>query len=221
MQVATIIASNIRRIKDLLPSGVKLVAVSKFKPLSDLQEAYEAGQRVFGESRPQEFSLKATQLPQDIEWHFIGHLQTNKLKLVLPYAHLVESVDSVHLLQAIEDWAARNGRCVNILLELHIGMEQTKQGFSSDELLEVISSSKTWPHVRICGLMGMASNTDDENRIAADFAFIKSIFDECRMRFPELDSFRELSIGMSGDWHIALNYGATIVRIGTAIFGSR
>ena len=217
------ISDNLERIHSELPSGVKLVAVSKFHPMQAVLEAYAEGQRAFGENRPQEFAAKAVQLPQDIEWHFSGHLQTNKLKLVLPYASLVESIDSEHLLEAVNAWGERNGRLIRVLLEVHIGAEETKQGFSPEEVLELLGrqGAEGCPSVLFCGLMGMASHTDDESAIRADFARIKALFDECRRRFPSLESFTELSIGMSDDWRIALEYGCTEVRIGTAIFGSR
>ncbi len=217
------IEQNLNEIKKELPSGVKLVAVSKFHPLEDILTAYQAGQRVFGENRPQEFASKVLQLPQDIEWHFIGHLQTNKLKLVLPYASLVESIDSLHLLQAVETWGAVNGRVIPILLELHLGAELTKGGLTEDEIRSVLSeySSGGWSHVRVKGLMGMATNTDDEDAVRADFARISALKASLSEEFPSLEDFSELSIGMSGDWKIALDYGATIVRIGTAIFGAR
>jgi pyridoxal phosphate enzyme (YggS family) len=189
--------------------------------------AYQAGQRCFGENRPQEFAAKAIELPDDIEWHFIGHLQTNKLKLVLPYASLVESVDSLHLLEAIEKWGSLNGRVTSILLELHLGAEETKGGFTEDEItgiLESVSDADAvnpYPHVRFCGLMGMATNTVDEARVEADFMRIREFKERLDGTFPELKDFRELSIGMSNDWKIAVRHGATIVRIGTAIFGPR
>jgi len=204
-----------------LPPGVKLVAVSKFHPAEAIQEAYDAGQRVFGENRPQELFQKAQALPADIEWHFLGHLQTNKLKMVLPYASLVESVDTVHLLSEIDRWGASNGKVIPVLLELHIGAEKTKQGFAEEEVLELLFRAADFRFVRFCGLMGMASHTDDPDTVDADFARIADFFDYLRDLFPELSDFRELSIGMSGDWRLALPHGATIVRIGTAIFGER
>lgn len=217
------ISENIDCIRKQLPENVKLVAVSKFHPLEKILEACGAGQNCFGESRPQEFSAKAVQIPQDVEWHFIGHLQTNKLKLVLPYAAMVESVDSRHLLSAIDDWAGNNGKTVDVLLEMHIGAEQTKQGFHEEEILELMwdLSDGKFKNVRVCGLMGMATHTDCEDDIRADFGRISAFFEYLRDLFPELECFRELSIGMSDDWKIALEYGATIVRIGTSIFGSR
>ena len=244
------ISDNLENILSELPQGVKLVAVSKFQPLEALLEAYAMGQRCFGENRPQEFAAKAVQMPQDVEWHFIGHLQTNKLKLVLPYAHIVESIDTLHLLEAVNEWGARHEKVINVLLEVHIGAEQTKQGFTPEEVLELLSSvsarsgltpgtgkefgerpgresiqtgtgADRYPNVNFCGLMGMASHVDDEEAVASDFSRIKRLFDGCRERFPQLRDFNTLSIGMSGDWKIALGYGSTEVRIGTAIFGSR
>lgn len=222
------IAQNIESILEELPQGVKLVAVSKFQPLEALLEAYAMGQRCFGENRPQEFAAKAVQMPQDVEWHFIGHLQTNKLKLVLPYAHIVESIDTVHLLEAVDNWGAQHDKVINVLLEVHIGAEETKQGFTPEEVIELLDSvtsegghARCYQYINFCGLMGMASHVDDEEAIAADFERIKRLFDECRTRFPQLKDFSRLSIGMSGDWRIAVRHGSTEVRIGTAIFGPR
>ena len=210
------ISERLAAIKEQLPSGVKLVAVSKFHPGEEILQAFQAGQRLFGENRPQELARKAVQLPPEIEWHFIGHLQTNKLKLVLPYVAMVESVDSLHLLQAIEDWCAARDRTVRVLLEVHIGAEETKGGFLPEEVLTLMQGAWNWPHVLPCGLMGMASHTSDEAAVRADFARIRALFDAVRR-----PGFTELSIGMSDDWKLALDYGATIVRIGTAIFGPR
>lgn len=218
------IEENIKEIRKELPSGVKLVAVSKFHPFEDILTAYQAGQRCFGENRPQEFASKALQLPQDIEWHFIGHLQTNKLKMVLPYASLVESVDSVHLLDLIDNWAATNSRTVNVLLEFHLGAELTKGGLSEDEIesiLDEYAAGRSYTNVRILGLMGMATHTDDLSVVEADFARIQSLKHLLDARYPGLTDFTELSIGMSDDWRLAVRHGATIVRIGTSIFGAR
>ena len=216
------ISSNIDELKKELPSGVKLVAVSKFHPVESIEEALAAGQTVFGENRPQEFEKKVQALQgRGIEWHFIGHLQTNKLKMVLPYAYLVQSVDSAHLLEAINDWGAKNGRVIPVLLELHVAAEESKSGFYEEEILDILFRAESFKYVRFCGLMGMATNTDDEESIRADFARIKAFMDYLQDLFPEYGDFRELSIGMSGDWRLALDYGATIVRIGTAIFGER
>lgn len=217
------IEENLNSILKELPSDVKLVAVSKFHPFQDILTAYQAGQRRFGENRPQEFHLKALQLPQDIEWHFIGHLQTNKLKLVLPFASLVESVDSRNLLDAIESWGAANGKVTNALLELHLGAEETKGGFTEDEIIGILDEyvRGAFPHVRFRGIMGMATHTDDESVVDADFARIEAFKNDLDGRFQSLTGFTELSIGMSHDWRIAVRHGATIVRIGTAIFGER
>ena len=215
------ISENLKQLREELPATVKLLAVSKFQPAERLLEAYQCGQRLFGENRPQELAAKAVQLPQDIEWHFIGHLQTNKLKMVLPYAALVESIDSLHLLQAVDEWGKANGKVIPVLLELHIGAEETKQGFYEEEVLDILFQAEKYAHVRFCGLMGMASHTDDEEMVRADFTRISSYLDYLRDLFPELEDFRELSIGMSGDWRIAVGCGSTEVRIGSAIFGHR
>ena len=227
------IASSLKSILERLPQGVRLVAVSKFHPAEAVLEAYRAGQRLFGESRPQELEAKAAVLPSDIEWHFIGHLQTNKLKKVLPCVSMVESVDSLHLLEAISRWGVDNARRIDILLELHLGAEQTKQGFTEDEILGLLAAQTAeipsgstpegrFPGVRIRGLMGMATNTPDEGVVKADFERIAALWRRIRSEHPALqDSFTELSIGMSSDWPLAVASGSTIVRIGTAIFGSR
>jgi len=194
------------------------VAVSKFHPVEQIMEAYAAGQRVFAESRPQELAAKVPQMPADVQWHFIGHLQTNKLKLVLPYVSLVQSVDSLHLLEAIKSWALVNNRTVDVLLELHLGAEETKQGFTEAEILSIIAGEAS-PAIRVCGLMGMATNTEDMSVVERDFERIEALFRKIQgMGFPD---FTELSIGMSGDWPLAVRHGATMVRIGTDIFGPR
>lgn len=215
------VARALESLRAALPSGVELVAVSKFHPVSRLMEAYNAGQRIFAESRPQELSAKVPQMPADIEWHFIGHLQTNKLKLVLPYVSLVQSVDSMHLLEAISTWGIANGKVVDVLLELHLGAEESKQGFTEDEILSVISSPAGLSGVRIRGLMGMATNTDDMAVVERDFERIEALYRRIRSEHPELTSFDQLSIGMSGDWPVAVRHSATMVRIGTDIFGPR
>lgn len=227
------IEENLNRIKSELPSGVKLVAVSKFHPLEAIQEAYGAGQRVFGENRPQELAAKVPAFTEwlrtshpdapvdEVEWHFLGHLQTNKLKMVLPYVTLVQSVDTVHLLQAINDWGKANSKVINVLLELHIGAEETKQGFHEEEILDILFNADKYRNINFCGLMGMASHTDDEETVNSDFERIDSYMAYLVDLFPELTSFNQLSIGMSGDWKIAVRNGSTMVRIGTAIFGER
>ena len=215
------IKENIESFTAQLPEGVQLVAVSKFHPVEELAEAYEAGQRLFGENRAQELVAKAPQLPADIRWHFIGHLQKNKVRAIMPHVSVIESVDSVELLKLIEKEAARIERTVDVLLQLHVAQEETKSGFKEEEVLDILFRADKYKNIRFCGLMGMASHTDNEEDIRADFARIadfKAYLDDL---FPELADFKELSIGMSGDWKIALDYGATIVRIGTAIFGER
>ena len=215
------IPENLLKIKKELPPDVKLAAVSKFHPAERLAEAYRAGQRIFAESRPQELAAKVPLLPPDVEWHFIGHLQTNKLKLVLPHVALVQSIDSLHLLEAVQKWASAHGRPVRVLLELHVSSDATKQGFTEGELMDILGRSGDFPDVRFCGLMGMATLTEDPAVIRADFARMRTVFDTVRSRFPGLDGFTELSIGMSDDWPYAVEHGSTMVRIGTAIFGPR
>ena len=219
------IKENLEALLARIPSGVQLVAVSKFHPLEAVLEAYDAGQRVFAESRPQELPSKVEALDTaaypGLEWQFIGHLQTNKLKMVLPYVSLVQSVDSLHLLQEIQKWGKAAGRTVSVLLEVHIGAEETKQGFHEEEVLDILFDADKYPNIRFCGLMAMASHTDDESVIDADFERIDSMMAYFVDLFPELADFRQLSIGMSDDWPIAVRHGATMVRIGTAIFGFR
>lgn len=231
------IADTIRKLHNELPPEVTLVAVSKFHPLSSVIEAYDAGQKVFGESRPQEFSSKILALQEsaaaagkpdmysDIRWHFIGHLQTNKLKMVLPYVSMVESVDSLHLLQAIDRWGGEHGRTVDVLLEYHIASEDTKQGFDADGIREILFSGHGYRNVNIRGLMGMATFTDDEQVIRADFSRLVSLRDSLipeAGKHPDLPaSFGLLSFGMTHDYKIAVSMGADIVRIGTLIFGER
>ena len=216
------VEDNLKRIFKELPSGVKLVAVSKFHPAQDIIEAYSAGQRRFGENRPQEFAAKVPVLPADIEWHFIGHLQTNKLKFVLPFASMVESIDSLRLLEAVEKWGSEHGKVIDVLLELHLGAEETKGGFTEEEISDILCPARraSFQHVRFRGLMGMATNTDDESVVEADFARIEAFKKRLDSVFA-LPDFTELSIGMSHDWRLAVRHGATIVRIGTAIFGPR
>jgi pyridoxal phosphate enzyme (YggS family) len=200
------------------------VAVSKFNPAEAIQQAYEAGQRIFGESRPQELFQKVSILPDDIQWHFIGHLQTNKLKMVLPYVALVHSVDSERLLQEINKYALKNNLKVRCLLEVFIAQEESKQGFSKDELFSLLDKLHREPMdgVEICGLMGMASFVEDRDQIAAEFDQLKAIFDQAREKYiSTLPNFKELSMGMSGDYDIAVEKGSTLVRIGTSIFGAR
>ena len=218
------IQAQIIKINNELPSTVKLVAVSKFNPAEAIQEAYDAGQRIFGESRPQELFQKVSVLPSDIKWHFIGHLQTNKLKMVLPYVDLVHSVDSERLLVEINKYAVKNNLKVKCLLEVFIAQEESKQGFSKEELFALLDKmqQEPMPGVEICGLMGMASFVDDRNQIAAEFDQLKGLFDQAKEKYiSTLPNFKELSMGMSGDYDIAVEKGSTLVRIGTSIFGAR
>ena len=234
------IGKIINRLRNELPATVRLVAVSKFHPFEAIEEAYAAGQRIFAESRPQELLAKVRHLDElratkpeymsDVEWHFIGHLQTNKLKMVLPYVSLVQSVDSVRLLDAIQTWAAANDRVISVLLEPHVAAEETKQGFDAEEIYDILSRSSevsagqsgAYPNIRFCGIMGMATFTDDQSVVASDFAALREIFDTCRSRFPHLAAdFTELSIGMSDDYPLAIEYGSTMIRIGSMIFGER
>ena len=216
-----------------LPATVKLVAVSKFHPFEAIEEAYQAGQRIFAESRPQELLAKVKRLEElraergedymaDIQWHFIGHLQTNKLKMVLPYVSLVQSVDSERLLSAIQTWGDANGKVISVLLEPHVAAEQTKQGFEPQEVYSLLQRASEFDHIRFSGLMGMATFTDDESVICADFEALSSIYENCRERFDSLAAdFNEFSIGMSDDYPLAISYGSTMVRIGSMIFGER
>lgn len=215
------IKERLHKILDTLPEGVQLVAVSKFHPAERLQEAYDAGQRIFGESRPQEMAAKAAVLPKDIEWSMIGHLQTNKVKMIAPFVTMIASVDSDRLIEEIEKQAAKNNRTIDILLEVHVADEDTKSGWSIEELEAYLATGalQSMKHVRVRGVMTIATNTDDENIVRRDFQRIKDIFEAFKPRFTE--AFDTLSIGMSDDYPIALEYGSTMVRIGTAIFGAR
>ena len=223
------IKENIFQINKELPPSTKLVAVSKFKPVEAVQEAYDAGQRIFAESRPQELKQKVEVLPKDIEWHFIGHLQTNKIKMVVPYTTLIHSIDSERLLVEVGEYARRNNYHPGVLLELHIAQEETKQGFSADEILDLLDRIASDGELRdklsnisVRGLMAMASFVDDQEQIRSEFSKLLELRDEIvRRNYPFLDSFTELSFGMSGDYHIAASMGSTMVRIGTSIFGSR
>lgn len=218
------IADNIKAIKKQIPENVKLVAISKFHPAEAILEAYNTGQRLFGESRMQELDVKHSQLPEDIEWHFIGHLQTKKVKTILPYTHVIHSVDSRKLLNEIEKQASITGKTVSCLLEIHIAQEDAKCGFSYDECRQLLDSEewKSYKYARICGIMGMATYTDDKDQIRKEFKGLKSFFDELkRDYFSSNIHFSEISMGMSGDYLIAIEEGATMVRVGSLIFGQR
>ena len=218
------VKQHLQEVLATLPQGVRLVAVSKFHPCEQILEAYACGQRIFGESHEQEIRQKHQQLPADIEWHFIGHLQTNKVKYIVPYISMIEAVDSLRLLREIEKQAARCGRCIRVLLELHIAAEATKYGLTPDALRQLLDEGewRQMKHVRICGLMMMASLTDDQEQIAREFQQAADLFDEVKARwFADDDAFCERSWGMSDDYPIALRHGSTMVRIGTTIFGPR
>ena len=218
------IAENLKQIWAELPQGVQLVAVSKFHPVEAIQEAYNAGQRAFGENKVQEMTAKYELLPKDIEWHFIGHLQTNKIKYMISYVHLIHSIDSYKLLTEVDKHAAKVNRTVDCLLQIHIAQEDTKFGFSPQECNEMLATEK-WGelmHVRICGLMGMASNTDNTAQVAGEFRLLHNLFTDIKQKwFPDSPGFCQLSMGMSHDYRIALNEGSTLIRVGSKIFGER
>lgn len=212
------ISSNIARLRDELPAGVRLVAVSKFHPLEALLEAYAAGQRLFGESRADELAAKAASMPADVEWHFIGHLQTNKVRRVVSHAPVIESIDSERLLRAVSAEAIRQGRTVRVLLQVHVAAEQSKTGFLPAELPAAARLAATLPGIEVAGIMGMATNTDSTQRVAADFRAIADLGRSLQQIIP---AATEVSMGMSGDWPEAVAQGATLVRIGSSIFGNR
>ena len=218
------VKGNLREVLGTLPASVKLVAISKYHPNEYIEAAYAEGQRIFGESHEQELRQKHTTLPKDIEWHFIGHLQTNKVKYIAPYVSMIEAVDSLKLLREIEKQGAKCNRVIHVLLELHIAEEATKYGLTLDACRELLASGewKQMEHVRICGLMMMASNVDDNQQIAHEFDTAARFFDEVKAQyFADDDHFCERSWGMSDDYPIAVDHGSTMVRIGTRIFGPR
>ncbi len=217
------IASNLNEIKKNI-TNCELIAVSKTKPNEDLMEAYNAGQRALGENKVQEMTDKAETLPKDIEWHMIGHLQRNKVKYIVPYVHLIHSVDSVRLLKEINKQAKKIERKVDVLLQMHIAEEESKFGLDEKELTELLTSEefKEMEHIEVKGLMGMATFTDDEEKIRREFRFLKNIFDKISKNFNDDKlNLKELSMGMSGDYQIAMEEGSTMLRIGSSIFGER
>ena len=218
------VQGNLKKVLADLPEGVRLVAISKYHPNEYIQAAYDLGQRIFGESHEQELRQKHTTLPQDIRWHFIGHLQTNKVKYIAPYVTMIEAVDSLKLLREIDKQAAKCERVIDVLLELHIAEEETKYGLTPDACRQLLAGGE-WrqlQHVRICGLMMMASYVDDEQQIRAEFRQARELFDELKARyFADEPSFCERSWGMSHDYPIAVQEGSTMVRVGTTIFGPR
>ena len=216
------ITQNLLQIKSTLPSNVTLVAVSKTKPISDLMEAYEAGQRIFGENKIQEMAEKGEAMPKDIEWHMIGHVQTNKVKFMAPFVSLIHGVDSLKLLEEINKQAKKNNRIIDCLLQMYIAEEETKFGLDEKELKEILVSSsfQEMKNIRIIGLMGMATFTNNQEQIKKEFTHLKSIFDSNQL---PTSNFRllTLSMGMSGDYQLAIECGSTMVRIGSSIFGTR
>lgn len=218
------IKDNLNKVRAMLPSNVTLIAVSKTKPVSDLQEAYDAGQRIFGENKALEMRDKHQELPKDIQWHFIGHLQTNKIKYIAPFVTLIHSIDSASLLEAVNREAIKNDRVIDCLLQFHIAQEDTKFGLDIDEVKQLLESEnyKNQKNVRIVGVMGMATFTDEVTQIRNEFKTLKDIFDFLKVNyFKDNDSFKEISMGMSDDYPIAIEEGATMVRVGSKIFGAR
>lgn len=215
---------NLEKVRKEIPAGVRLVAVSKTKPEEAIMEAYHAGQRVFGENKAQDMIRKHARLPEDIEWHFIGHLQTNKVKSMVGFVSMIESVDSLKLLSEINKQAGKAGKKVRCLLQFHIASEDTKFGLDLEEAAQLLSSDEyqSMEHVMICGVMGMGTFTTDESILKAEFSKLRGIFNSLKSDyFHDRDSFREISMGMSGDYPLAIKEGSTIVRIGTALFGAR
>ena len=218
------IQANLKEVLDQLPEGVRLVAVSKFHPNEAIEEAYKVGQRIFGESREQELSTKYETLPKDIEWHFIGHLQTNKVKYIAPYIAMIHAVDSYKLLAEIDKQAAKYNRVIPCLLEIHIAQEESKYGFTFDTCLQMLEEGgwKQLKHVCIAGVMGMGTNTDDEKEVEKEFRSLADFFQSLKQDyFSQTDSFKEISMGMSHDYQIAIKCGTTLVRVGSKIFGER
>ncbi|MDR1380615.1 MAG: YggS family pyridoxal phosphate-dependent enzyme [Tannerella sp.] len=218
------IRENLLKIKSALPDGVQLIAVSKFHPAETVKEAYDAGQRVFGESRVQELTAKQPVLPGDVEWHFIGTLQTNKVRHIAPFVAMIQSVDSLKLMREIDFQAGKCGRTIRTLIEVHIAGEDSKHGFSTGECRSLFAEDvlRQFAHTQVCGLMGMATFTDDTEQVRREFGALRTLFEEIRC-MPAVDRsvFRELSMGMSDDYPAAISKGSTMVRIGTGIFGAR
>ena len=218
------VKENYKKINEQMPQGVRLIAVSKTKPVELLQDAYDAGARLFGENKALEMRDKHEALPKDIEWHFIGHLQTNKIKYIAPFVSLIHSIDSLNVLQAVDKEAAKNGRIIDCLLQFHIAKEETKFGLALNEAEDILTSDeyKSLTHIRICGVMGMATNTDDEALVRNEFRELRNIFNTLKDKhFAGSTFFKEISMGMSEDYPIAVKEGATMVRVGSKIFGKR
>ena len=218
------IKENLNIVKATVPANVTLIAVSKTKPVSDLQEAYDAGQRIFGENKALEMRDKHQALPADIQWHFIGHLQTNKIKYIAPFVTLIHAIDSLPLLEAVNKEAAKNNRVIDCLLQFHIAQEETKFGLDIEEAKSLLESEsfKDLKNINICGVMGMATFTDNAAQVRNEFKNLKNIFETLKENyFKEKVSFKEISMGMSDDYPIAIEEGATMVRVGSKIFGAR
>lgn len=216
------IKDNLQKIDEQLPPGVKLVAVSKTKPVEAIEEAYAAGQRVFGENKAQEMALKYEQLPSNIEWHFIGHMQTNKVRYIAPFVSLIHSVDSLKVLKEINKQAAKNKRVIDCLLQFHIAEEATKFGLNMEEAEALVCSKDNFANIRLTGVMGMATFTDDKQQVRREFKQLREYFERLKNKYFSGDAFfKEVSMGMSGDYPIAVEEGSTLVRIGTLIFGKR
>ncbi len=217
------IADNIKKLHSELPEGVRLVAVSKFHPVEALRQAYDAGQRLFGESRVQELLQKIPQMPDDVQWHFIGHLQTNKVHQLIGRTALIESVDTERLLNFIDRKSEEAGVVTRVLLQVHVAREETKFGFLPEEIFDYFRARKfeSLQATHICGIMGMASNSDDKQLVEHDFMRIREVYDEVLRIAPDLRGFDILSMGMSGDWPLAVSQGSNLIRVGTAIFGNR
>lgn len=220
----TEVQKNLLEVKNELKDGCQLVAISKYHPAEAIQEAYDAGQRIFGESHVQEIEQKVKVLPKDIEWHFIGHLQTNKVKYIAPYISLIHAIDTEKLLREVNKQAAKCDRTIKVLLQLHVAQEETKFGFTPDEAYDFLNCGilKELNNVKIAGVMGMASNVDNKEQIRGEFKQIKQFFDKCKQTvFAGDDDFKEISMGMSHDYPIAIEEGSTLIRVGTRIFGER
>ena len=218
------IQSNLQAIRKNLPDGVKLIAVSKTKPAEDIQKAYDVGQRIFGENKVQDLVAKQPVLPTDIHWHFIGHVQTNKVKNIAPFINLIHAIDSLKLLKEVNKQAVRNNRTIDCLLQFHIAEESSKFGLSIDEAVEILSSDdyQNMNNIRIVGVMGMSTFTSNMDQVRREFRTLRNIFDRIKRDFfDKNEDFKEISMGMSGDYKIAIEEGSTMIRIGTSIFGAR
>ena len=215
------IVQNLEKVKQTLPENVTLVAVSKTKPVGDIMEAYSAGQRIFGENKIQELAAKFEEMPKDIEWHMIGHVQTNKIKYIAPFVHLIHGVDREKVLKEINKQGSKNNRVIRCLLQVHIAQEETKFGFAADELEALVAENlqEKYPHVKVVGLMGMASNTSNSTEVKKEFAQLKTTFNLLAKTLGA--TFNILSMGMSGDYPLAVQEGSTMVRVGSLIFGAR